>query len=69
MSVEAEIRRWGNSYAVILPSAFVKERQLKERDRVLLDVRKPFDATVALGLAKRKLSGQQAKDLARRGWG
>lgn len=71
MTLDVEVKRWGNSYAVILPKEFVKARNLKEHDRLLLEPYQNVDITKVFGMLKgqRKMTGQQAKNLARSGWG
>ena len=71
MSIEVQIRKVGNSTGIILPKEFVASRNLKVGDRVIADVQKPFDVHTVFGMLKgqRKMTGQQAKDLARSGWG
>lgn len=70
MPIEVDVKKWGNSYAVILPKEFVKTREIKTNDRIIVEAYKPVPAKSAFGLlkGKRKFTGQQAKDLARKGW-
>jgi antitoxin component of MazEF toxin-antitoxin module len=70
MAIEVQIRRVGNSAGIILPKEFLETRHLKVGDRVVADLNKPFYADKVFGMfkGKRKLTGQQAKDLARSGW-
>ncbi len=70
MSIEVQIRRVGNSGGVILPKEFLEGQNLKIGDHVVLHVQKPFDVSSVFGMlkGKRKLTGQQFKDLARSGW-
>ncbi|HIH24104.1 TPA: AbrB/MazE/SpoVT family DNA-binding domain-containing protein [Candidatus Woesearchaeota archaeon] len=70
MPIEVDVKRWGNSYAVILPKEFVKAKEIKTNDRIVMDAYKPVSVKSVFGLlkGKRKLTGQQAKDLARKGW-
>jgi antitoxin component of MazEF toxin-antitoxin module len=69
MAVETTLKRWGNSMAVIVPMQLVQQKNLKENEKVVIEVAKKADLSDIFGLIKeRKLSGKEAKDLARRGW-
>lgn len=69
MAVEVRLKRWGNSMAVIVPSEVVEKRALKENETFLIEIVKRADISDVFGMIKeRKLSGQEAKDLARSGW-
>ncbi len=63
----SRIKRWGNSYGVLLPKKAVEEEGLKEGEEVEVSVRRINDV--------RKLRGkyhfkdlQQEKDEMKRGW-
>ena len=69
MAVEVKLKRWGNSMAVIVPSALIEQRNMKENDTLLIEVVKKADLSDVFGMIKkRKMSGQEFKDLAREGW-
>ena len=70
MAVEVKLKRWGNSMAVIVPNKIIEEKHLKENDSIIIEVVKKADLSDAFGSlkSKRKLSGQDFKDLAREGW-
>ena len=69
MAVEVTLKKWGNSMAVIVPTAVIQQRKLKENDALLIEVVKKADLSDIYGMIKkRKMSGQEAKDLAREGW-
>jgi len=53
---------------VILPKEFVKKRGLKEDERILIEVVKEADLRDVFGMLKRKMSGQEFKDMVREGW-
>lgn len=69
MAIEVETRKWGNSIAIILPSEFVKERNIKPKERFLIEPMKIFDAHKVAGMLKRTTTGQKFKDEMRRAWG
>jgi len=70
MAVEVKLKRWGNSMAVIVPNKLVEERNLKENDSIVIEIVKKADLSDIFDSlkSKRKLSGQDFKDLAREGW-
>lgn len=69
MAVEVKLKRWGNSMAVIVPSALIEQKNMKENDTILIEVVKKADLSDVYGMIKkRKMSGQEAKDMAREGW-
>lgn len=69
MAVEVKLKRWGNSMAVIVPNSLVEQKNLKENEPFFIEVVKKADLSDIYGLIKkRKMSGQEAKNLARRGW-
>ena len=70
MAVEVKLKKWGNSMAVVVPSRLVEERNLKENDTIVIEVVRKADLSDVFGSLKpkRKLSGQEFKDLAREGW-
>jgi antitoxin component of MazEF toxin-antitoxin module len=67
MMSKSRIKRWGNSYGVLLPKTAVEEEGLKEGEEVEVSVRRINDI--------RKLRGkyhfkdlQHEKDEMKRGW-
>ena len=68
MAVELILRKWGNSLGVILPKDIIHKKHLKRNDKIFIEVVKEADLTPLFGSLKRKLSGQQLKNLAREGW-
>ena len=69
MAVQAKLKKWGNSMAVIVPISLVERRKLKENDTILIEVVKEANLSEISGLIKkRRVSGQEAKNEARRGW-
>ena len=65
---ELKVRRIGNSLGVIFPSELVKEKKLKENERVFVNVAKKGDLSKLFGSLKFKESAQQIKDEIRKGW-
>ncbi len=68
MAIEVVLKRWGNSMGVVLPKEMVKREELKENQRLLIEVIKEADLTDIFGTLKRKMSGQEFKDMVRKGW-
>ena len=70
MAVEVRLKRWGNSMGVILPKEFIEKKRIKENEKIMIEVVKTADLSHIFGMIKkRKMSGQDAKNLAREGWG
>lgn len=69
MAMEVKLKRWGNSMAVIVPNRFIEEKNLKENETIFIEVVKKADISHLFGSSKkRKLSGQDFKDMVREGW-
>jgi antitoxin component of MazEF toxin-antitoxin module len=69
MAIEVKLKKWGNSMAVIVPNIIIEKKGLKENDTILIEVVKEADLSGVFGMIKkRKMSGQEAKDMARKGW-
>ena len=68
MAIEAIIKKWGNSAGIIFPKEFIEEKSLKINDKVIVEVVKEADLSNVFGSLKRKLKGQEFKDLVRKEW-
>jgi len=69
MTVEVRLKKWGNSIGIILPREVVDREKLKEKDKILISIIKEADLSNIFGLIKkRKMSGQEMKDLSRKEW-
>ena len=69
MAIEAKIKRWGNSMAIIVPNRIIEEKRLKENDKIIVEVVKKADLSDIFGIIKkRKMSGQEFKNMVRKGW-
>ena len=69
MAVQVNLKRWGNSLAVIVPSKIIEEKNLKENDAIFVEVVKKADLSKIFGtIKKRKMPGQEFKDMVREGW-
>jgi len=68
MATEVVLKKWGNSMGVVLPKELVEKEQLKKNEKIFLEIVKEADLTKIFGSLKRKMSGQEFKDLVREGW-
>ena len=68
MEAEAIVRKWGDSIGLIIPKDIVEREKIKPNSRVKFEVVKVSDISDTFGKLKRKISGQEFKDLARAGW-
>jgi antitoxin component of MazEF toxin-antitoxin module len=69
MATELVIKKIGNSFGVIFPKRLMEEKRLKTNETVVIEVVKKADLRKAFGsLKERKMSGQEFKDLVRKGW-
>ena len=68
MAIEATVRKWGSSVGVVLPKELVEAQGLKENQKVLIEVVKEANLTHLFGTLKTGMSGQEFKDMVRKGW-
>ncbi|MEK6862093.1 MAG: AbrB/MazE/SpoVT family DNA-binding domain-containing protein [Nanoarchaeota archaeon] len=69
MAIEVKIRKWGNSFGVILPKELLDRKGLKEEDGIVIEIVKEADLSKIFGsIKKRRLSGQKFKELVKEGW-
>jgi len=69
MGIEVTVKKWGNSFGVVLPKDIVEKEGLKENKRIVINIIKQADLSDIFGLVKkRKMSGQKMKDLSRKEW-
>jgi len=62
-------KRWGSSIGVIIPKDVVEAKRIKENDEIIIEIVKKADISDIFGLVKkRKMSGQNFKDMVRKGW-
>lgn len=65
MAIEVEVKKWGNSKAVILPSEYAKTVGIGEK--LLIEPVKKIDLKKVFGILPRTTSGQKFKDEIREG--
>jgi len=68
MAIEATIKKWGNSFGILLPKDFIERQGLQENEVISVQVVKKADITKSFGTIHRKISGQDFKDMVRQGW-
>ena len=68
MATEVMVRKWGNSIGVVFPKEFVEKKHLKVNEKIVVEIVKEADLRDIFGSLKRKASGQEFKDMVRRGW-
>lgn len=67
--VNAVVKKWGNSYGVILPIKIVRENDLSEDEIIEIQIKKKIRNIKALyGTLKLDKSTQKIKDELREGW-
>lgn len=68
MAMEVVIRKWGNSFGVILPKELVEKEKLELNKKVVINIVKKKDFSDIFGTLKTKMSAQEFKDMVRQGW-
>ena len=67
--VHAVVKRWGNSFGIVLPRDLVRERRLVENEIVEIEITRTVPPPSSLfGTLKTKRSTQKMKDEMRDGW-
>ena len=67
MVEELIVKKWGNSLAIVIPKDVVKEKQIKENQKVVIDFIKKADLRDIFGSLILKKSAQSIKDIVREG--
>ena len=65
---ELKVRKIGNSLGVIFPKELVKEKRLKENEKIFVSVAKKGDLSKYFGMLKTKVDAQDVKNELRKGW-
>ena len=64
--IQTKVKKWGNSFGVIIPSEVIVEEKIKENDSIailiLRDSKKVFKETFGILKGKLTKSSQQLKD-------
>ncbi len=68
MATEVVVRKWGNSLGIILPYDVVEKERIHEEDKIIVQIVKRANLSDIFGSLPRTMSGQEFKDLVRKGW-
>jgi len=68
MVVRTTLRKWGNSYGVVIPKDAALKEGIKENDEVEVTIKKAVDIRSLFGKYKFE-DVQRVKDELREGWG
>ncbi len=68
MATKVMIRKWGSSVGVVFPKELVEKKHLKVNEKVIVEVVREADLKDLFGSLKRKMTGQEFKDMVRKGW-
>jgi len=69
MAIEVNLKKWGNSFGIILPKELINKENLDENNPILIEIVRKADISDVFGsINKKKISGQKFKDLVRKGW-
>ena len=68
MATEAIVRKWGNSLGIILPYDVVEREHIHEEDKIIIQIVKRANLSDIFGSLPRTMSGQEFKDMVRKGW-
>ena len=68
METITQVKEWGHSLGLIVPSNIVKQEKLKINDEVIIEIRKKTNVMNLFGSLKLKRSSQEMKDEIREGW-
>jgi len=68
--LNAKVRKWGDSLAIIIPKETAEVEKISVRDNVRIKIEKQADLSDVFGLLKGRLkkTAQQLKDESRKGW-
>jgi len=66
--VQTVVRKWGNSFGIVLPKSLVRESGLDENDIVEVNVHKVTDLRSLFGRLRTDRPTQSMKDEMRAGW-
>ena len=68
MATEVIVKKWGNSVGVLFPKRFVEEKNIKVNDKIEVEIVKKANLNKVFNTLKRKMDGQEFKDMVRKGW-
>ena len=63
MTIQTRVRKWGNSYGIVIPSDSLKAKNLKENEEVIVEIEKKSKMKDLFGSLKDwKIDSQRFKD-------
>ena len=68
MAIEGVIKKWGNSMGVLIPKEVVEREKIKINEKIIFNIVKKADLTNIFGAIEKKMSGQEFKNMVRKGW-
>ena len=69
MEINTITRKWGSSLAIIIPKKFINENNIKENEKIILELKKkPLAGELFGRFPNWKKSGEQIKKDMRKGW-
>jgi antitoxin component of MazEF toxin-antitoxin module len=68
MEIQGTLRRWGNSFGIVVPVEIVRENRLREGEEITIKVERNKGIKEMFGSLKLKKSAQQIKDELRKEW-
>ncbi len=68
MAIEGIVKKWGNSMGVLIPKEVVEKERLKVNEKIFFSIVKKADLTNIFGSLEMKMSGQEFKDMVKKGW-
>ena len=68
MEIQGTLRRWGNSFGIVVPVEIVRENRLREGEETTIKVERNKGIKEMFGSLKLKKSAQQIKDELRKEW-
>jgi len=68
MAIEGIVKKWGNSMGVLIPKEVVEREKIKINEKIIFNIVKKADLTNIFGAIEKKMSGQEFKNMVRKGW-
>lgn len=67
-TVKTKVKKWGNSFGVVIPKEVALKAKLHENDEVEVTIKKAFDIRDLFGKIKLGVPTQRIKDELREEW-
>ncbi len=63
MAIQARLRKWGNSFGIVVPIDIVEKEKMKEGEEVIVEIEKKNSIKELFGTLKNwKIDAQRVKD-------